>query len=273
MRLVSWNLQWCRGMDGVVDPGRVAREVRALADPDLCCFQEVAQGFESLAGSAGEDQVAALAAGFPGYSAHYAWGVDVAGAGGARRRFGNLILSRLPVGRVLRHGLPWPPDAAKPSMPRVALEAVVAAPWGEVRVTTTHLEYYSARQRAAQVERLLELHAEAAAHAAVVPAARDDEGPFRPQARPAAGILTGDFNMRPDDPLVARLGSAYADAWGRAHPGVPHAPTFRLESADEAPYCCDFVFVTPDLAPRIRAVRVAAHTRASDHQPVIVEFG
>jgi endonuclease/exonuclease/phosphatase family metal-dependent hydrolase len=45
-----------------------------------------------------------------------------------------------------------------------------------------------------------------------------------------------------------------------------------LESAEEAPYCCDFVFVTRDLAPRIRSVRVDAHTRASDHQPVIVEF-
>ena len=272
MRLVSWNLQWCRGMDGVVDPRRVARTVRELADADLCCFQEVAQGFAALPGSAGEDQVAALAAEFPGYSAHYAWGVDVADAAGRRRRFGNLILSRLPVGRVLRHGLPWPPDAGVPSMPRVAIEAVVAAPWGQVRVATTHLEYYSARQRAAQVERLLELNAEAAAHAAAKADARDDEGPFHPQPRPAAGILTGDFNMNPEDPLVARLGSAYADVWRQAHPGRPHAPTFRLESADEAPYCCDFVFVTPDLASRVRSVRVDAQTRASDHQPVIVEI-
>ena len=32
------------------------------------------------------------------------------------------------------------------------------------------------------------------------------------------------------------------------------------------------IFVTPDLAPRIGAVRVDARTRASDHQPVVVEF-
>lgn len=272
MRLVSWNLQWCRGMDGVVDPRRVAREVRALADADVCCFQEVAQGFETLAGSAGEDQVAALAGEFPGYSAHFAWGVDVPGGERARRRFGNLILSRLPVTRVLRHSLPWPAEADVPSMPRVAIEAVIAAPWGPLRVTTTHLEYYSRRQRAAQVERLLELNIEALAHAAIPSGARSDEGPFRPQPRPAAGMLTGDFNMRPDDPLIARLGSAYADAWIQAHRGTPHAPTFRLESAEETPYCCDFVFVTPDLAPRIRSVRVDAQTRASDHQPVVVEF-
>ncbi|HUJ86303.1 MAG TPA: hypothetical protein VLX30_05570 [Burkholderiales bacterium] len=39
-------------------------------------------------------------------------------------------------------------------MPRVALEVVVAAPFGTVRVTTKHLEYYSCAQRIAQVERL-----------------------------------------------------------------------------------------------------------------------
>jgi endonuclease/exonuclease/phosphatase family metal-dependent hydrolase len=269
MRLVSWNLQWCRGLDGAVDPARVARAAREIADPHVCCFQEVAQGFDSLPGSAGEDQVAALLAGFPGYTAHYGWGVDL----GGQRRFGNLILSRLPVGRVLRHSLPWPAADGVPSMPRVAVEAVVRASWGWVRVTTTHLEYYSARQRAAQVDRLLEIDAEAIGHAAAMPSGRDDEGPFHPQPRPAPGILTGDFNMKPDDALHARLGAAFVDAWISANPGVAHAPTFREDSAGEEPYCCDYVFVTPELAPRLRRVRVDAETRASDHQPMIVELG
>jgi len=39
-----------------------------------------------------------------------------------------------------------------------------------------------------------------------------------------------------------------------------------------APYCCDFVFVTEDLAPRVSAVRVDLDCVASDHQPVLVEF-
>ena len=46
------------------------------------------------------------------------------------------ILSRLPVGRVRRHALPWPPSAEHRSMPRVAVEAVIEAPTGSVRVTT-----------------------------------------------------------------------------------------------------------------------------------------
>ncbi len=55
MRLVQWNIQWCRGMDGVVDPARIARVARELGDPDVCCFQEVAVNFPALAGSKGED--------------------------------------------------------------------------------------------------------------------------------------------------------------------------------------------------------------------------
>jgi len=264
-----------------VDPARIARAARGLADPDVCCFQEVPIGYSALAGSSGEDQVALLEGEFPGYRAYYGWGVDVPGAAGERSRFGNLILSRLPVHRVLRHSLPWPAESRTPSMPRVAIEAVIEAPWGPVRVTTTHLEYYSGAQRAAQVERLRELHAEACAHSRAEPSGRNDSGPFEPMPRPAGAILCGDFNLPPDDSLHARLQAPFAgglprlvDAWPLAHPGEPHPPTFRLHDreAGETPYCCDFVFVSEDLAPRIAAVRVDSETRASDHQPVIVEL-
>ncbi len=257
-----------------MDPARIAREARAIADPDVCCFQEVAAGFAALPGSSGEDQAALLTAGFPGFSAHFAWGVDVPGAEGGRSRFGNLILSRLPVRRVLRHALPWPAAPGLPSMPRVALEAVIDAPGGALRVVTTHLEYYSGEQRAAQIARLLELQAEAAAHAAAAPSAQYAAGPFAPLERPAASILTGDFNMRPEDPLLAHLGAVYADAWRLARPGEPHAPTFRLHGAGpgETPYCCDYIFVSEGLAARVADVSVDARTQASDHQPVVLRL-
>jgi endonuclease/exonuclease/phosphatase family metal-dependent hydrolase len=159
-------------------------------------------------------------------------------------------------------------------MPRVAIEATIQAPWGPVRIATTHLEYYSDRQRAAQVERLRELDAEGRAHAAAEPSGKHGSGPFAFLPRPMSSILTGDFNMRPDDPLVARLRDRWADVWHIAHPDTPHPPTFRLHQSDEgeSPYCCDFVFVSEDLAPHVAAARVDPETQASDHQPVIVEF-
>lgn len=274
MKLLQWNLQWCRGIDGRVDPARIARVARDLCDPDLCCFQEIAVNYPALEESRGEDQAALLAREFAGFSAHFACGVDVPDGAGGRSRFGNMILSRLPVGRVSRHSLPWPAEDDVPSMPRVALEAVIETPWGPVRLATTHLEYYSAVQRAAQVERLCALEDEARAWARARKSQRYATGPFAPLARPAASILTGDFNMRPDDPLVARLRQRYADAWQVAHPGTPHAPTFCLHGREdgEEPYCCDFVFASEELAPRIADVRVDFECTASDHQPVVVEF-
>ena len=281
MRLLSWNVQWCRGMDGVVDPLRIAREARRLADPDVLCLQEVADNFRALSGSRGEDQAELLAQAFPGYAAAYAWGVDVPDGAGGRRRFGNLILSRLPLLQVLRHSLPWPALSGAPSMPRVALEALIEAPFGSLRVTTTHLEYYSAAHRTAQVERLRELHAEACGRARTEAVQPDGDGPFRAYPRPASAILCGDFNLRPEDPLHARLQEGFADgaprlldAWQLAHPRAAHPPSFRLHdpARGETPFCCDFVLVSEDLAPRVRALSIDAETQVSDHQPVALEL-
>ena len=276
MRLLSWNVQWCRGLDGIVDPARIVREARGLADPDVLCLQEVSVGFTELPGSRGEDQLAALRDQLPGYTVFYAAAVDVPTGGGGRARFGNVVASRLPVGRVLRHTLPWPPASA-PSMPRAAVEATVQAPFGAVRITSTHLEYYSSRHRAAQIERLRELHGEARD----ADPGEQAEGPFRRLARPQSAIVCGDFNMPPDDPVRARLLEAFledtprlVDAWEALHPGEPHPPTFRVHERKEgeAPYCCDYVYVSEDLRPRLKSIMVEGMNRASDHQPVVVEL-
>ena len=276
MRLVSWNVQWCRGIDGVVDPVRIAREARRIADPDVLCLQEINVGFSDLPGSQGENQVDLLRREFPGFFVFFASAVDVPGPEGTRRRFGNLIASRFPVGRVLRHALPWP-RTSSPSMPRAALETVIQAPFGPVRVTTTHLEYYSGGHRAGQIERLRELHAETNRELA----SEETEGPFAPLPHPDSAILCGDFNMPPEDPLRTRLLEAFpaptprfVDAWKALHAREPHPHTFRVHERkdDQAPYCCDFVFVTEDLVPRLRSITVDGDNRASDHQPVIVEF-
>jgi len=269
VRLLSWNVQWCQGLDGTVDPSRIAGEARRIADPDVACFQEVSIGFH------GDNQVDLLRREFPGYTFVFASAVDVPGAEGARRRFGNVIASRFPVGRVQRHALPWPKSDA-PSMPRCALEAVIQAPFGALRVITTHLEYYSSGHRAAQIERLRELHVDAheQEHSA--------EGPFQPFPNPKSALLCGDFNLPPDDPLRPRMLEAFldrspkfVDAWELLHPGEPHPHTFRVHEreAGESPYCCDYVFVTEDLAPRLRSIAIDGQSRASDHQPVSVELG
>src|SRR5438067_2309957 len=281
MRLLTWNVQWCRGIDGVVDPARIAREARRLGDPDVVCLQEINVGFADLPGSRGENQVERLKREFQGYAVFFASAVDVPGPAGARLRFGNLIGSRLPVGRVLRHALPWPPSNA-PSMPRAALEATVQAGFGPVRVTTTHLEYYSSGHRAAQIERLRELHCETNRENERSEVAAGAEGPFQPLPHPDSAIVCGDFNLPPEDPLRARFLEAFidgtpkfVDAWETLHPGEDHPHTFLVHQREEgqSPYCCDYVFVSEALRPHLRSISVDGDNRASDHQPVIVELG
>jgi len=279
VNVISWNVQWCRGCDGRVNPARISKVVKEMADVDVLCLQEVARNFPCLPGSAGENQYETLAGLFPDYTVVKGVAIDVLAPHGDWREFGNALITRLPILQVYRRLLPWPSDPTVPSMQRSAIEVVLEAPSGPLRVTTTHLEYYSAKQRAAQVEELLRLQGEAAAHAAE-PQPGKEGGPFQPIPRPASGILTADFNFRPEDPMHARLQAplgagvpAYRDAWELRYPGTPHAPTLGVHDKaqwPEPPFACDFVFVTEDIADRVEDVVVNEVTDASDHQPVLL---
>ena len=279
MILVTWNVQWCRGLDGRVDPARIASAARSLADFDVLCLQEVGTNFPGLKGSRGEDQPAELVAALPGFQALYAPATDFDDGHGGRSQFGNLILTRLPALQVFRHALPWPPDPAVPSMGRVALEAVLATPLGPLRVITTHLEYYSATIRMAQVHGLRRLHDEACAHARAPRPEGDPGEPFAVQPRPVSAIVCGDLNFKPDDPEHAQMTApfptgapAFVDAWETTHPGRSHPPTVGVHDKSWPLYCCDFLFVTDDLAKRIARVAVDATVDASDHQPMVLEL-
>jgi endonuclease/exonuclease/phosphatase family metal-dependent hydrolase len=288
MKLITWNVQWCRGVDGKVDPARIVRYAKALADFDVLCLQEVANNFPDprLPGSHGENQFAEFARLLPRYFPVPGIAVDVPDEGDPRRRarrhFGNMILSRLPVGQVFRHLLPYPVDPGVNGMPRIALEAVIEAPSNPVRVITTHLEYYGKLKRTAQVEALRTIYAEGSGHAYKGGIVDREGGPFHTRPRPAGTIITGDFNLEPDDVLHARMGAPFADgaptlrdAWELTHPGTPHPSTFKIyekEVPSEPELHCDFIFVSADLAQRVHGVRVDQQTQASDHQPVLLEL-
>jgi len=284
LNLITWNIQWCRGSDGRVDPARIVTEAKQLADFDVLCLQEIADNYPHprLAGNNADDQFAVLAALLPGYTAVPGAATDQPADDGRRRRFGNMILSRLPVRQIYRHLLPSPVDPGVNGMARIAVEAVVAAPFGEVRVITTHLEWYSLPQRSAQVEALRAIYAEGHGHARQGSIVDTSGGPFHTHLRPAATVITGDFNLEYDSPLHRRMIEPFADgtpalanAWDLKHPGVPYPGTFKVYEKwepDDPELHCDFIFVSPELAPRVRTVRCDRATQASDHQPVIIEL-
>jgi endonuclease/exonuclease/phosphatase family metal-dependent hydrolase len=281
LKLITWNIQWGRGVDARVDLERIVRTARALADFDVLCLQEIADNFPGLAGNDDRDQFAQLAGLLPGHHAVEGIAVDVAGDGGRRRRFGNILLTRYTVLSVRRHALPWPADPGTQSMPRVAIEATLQAPLGPIRVSTTHLEYYSDIQRRAQALRLRSLHDEACNRAAQPGKATAEGGPSDATPQTPFAILTGDFNFPPENPAyddiqnaLAGGGPAYRDAWPIAHGRQPHAPTFCVHEREygDTPYCCDFIFVSENFARRVHSVDVDSDTQASDHQPVVMEL-
>lgn len=278
MRLITWNIQWAKGCDGVVDPGRIARDVAAMGGADILCFQEVSCHFDALDG--GTDQERIFADLFPGHTVIFRPAVERHEANGVVRRFGNMTLSCFPVWQVANHLLPWPQATAVKSMRRQALEVIVETPFGPLRVTNTHLEYHSDAQRRAQVERLIALQAEAAEAEKAV-ATSETPDPYTASALVSRAILCGDFNLGPDDALYAALdqpeqGEAfYRDAWRIAHPGEPHRPTCGIFDAvqwPQGPHCRDFIFVAGDLDRHMKTVAVDERTSSSDHQPVLIAF-
>lgn len=271
--IVSWNIQAGLGVDGRTDLGRIGRVVAALADADVICLQEVeCPGTPASA----VDQFAAIPELFPRHTAIDGPCVQ-RGAGRGEYRFGNMLLSRLPVLSVFRHHLPWLAAPGVKHMPRQATEVTVETPAGPLRVVTTHLEYHSQAHRRAQVARLRELHAEAAAQEKN-PAEAHTDGPYAGPVRPATSVLCGDFNMGVDSDEYAAMLTPYgggaptlADAWPALYPGRPHDPTcgiFDRVQWPAGPHCRDFFFVSEDLRSRLVSLSVDLETDASDHQPL-----
>lgn len=261
--IVTWNIQNGKGCDGRIDLARIAKVVKAMGEADVLCFQEVARGDPAIAG--GADQAAALAGLFREFEMVFGPAL-VRG----KRQYGNLILSRLPLLQVFNHLLPHPACGGTKHMQRQAIEAVVETRAGPLRVMTTHLEYYSVAQRAAQIEHVRALQLEVAENEAQPPKA--GASPYDTSPRPASLVLCGDFNFLPHEKEYARLFQPpLLDAWAHARKDEPHAPTTGVHDRAQWPmggHCRDYFAVTDDVAARIAAVDVDLATDASDHQPL-----
>jgi endonuclease/exonuclease/phosphatase family metal-dependent hydrolase len=182
MKLITWNTQSCKGLDGAVSPARIVDVARQLADFDVLCLQEIAVDWPALTGGTAQDQPALLAKLLAGYQLFFGAAVDQWTAQAQRRRFGNLIATRLPVLQVQHHALPFPVDAgAAESTPRMCSVLTLRAPGlGALRVLTTHLEFYSRRQRRAQARALRELHLQYCGQALAPPQPGDADALRRP---------------------------------------------------------------------------------------------
>lgn len=282
MNIITWNTQWCCGMDGLVSPQRLIEHARSMADFDVLCLQEVADNYPHLQGQSGLNQAAQIAALLPGFEVFFGAAVHSFTPDGQAQRFGNLIATRLPPLQVQHHALPYPADPGVASMPRMCTSVSVHTPnLGAVTIMTTHLEYYSHMQRSAQIEALRALLQQSTMQAQQPPldSAEHAGTPFASVQPAAHAVLCGDFNLSPTEDEYTRLQTApdgsdehWHDAWPLCHGQQAHTPTFRLFDRRYGPEAvsCDFFFVSQSLRSHVQSIRVDTQTQVSDHQPVLL---
>ncbi len=287
MKLVTYNIQFGRGRDEVVDLDRIAREVSGA---DIITLQEVDRHFSR---SGDVDQVTEFMARFAQYHAEYGPGVNlpadrVADNGRVehrRRQFGNLTLSRYPIRYVRHHLLPKYASTGPISIQRSALECVIDTPLGLLRVINTHLTHLSGATRLPQIEHLKRIHRDAVLEGEPICGTMD--GTYWTLDDPLPGpptptLMAGDFNLEPGSPEYEALVGPYseyggritnpalfADAWVAAGHGEHEGVTADLHGR---PVRLDYVFLSPDLVPRIARCRIDNDATGSDHQPVWLEF-
>ncbi len=295
MRFVTYNIHYAIGWDGIEDIARIAEAVRGA---DTIVLQEVERYYGS---DNAPDQPAALAELLPEYYWVYGPAFDVDASsrdpGGRvinrRRQHGVMILSKTPIVSCRLLTLPkWAYDD-KFNMRIGALEAVIDGPLGPLRIYGLHLGHQDSEERQAQIAALLAVVREAPTEggAWTGPGAHSNRDWGAGQSAPPMpdnAVLLGDFNMDPEAPEYAQLVAggaenldgateaepAFVDAWLAAGRGAEPGHSFinppeRAEAADNR---IDYCFVSPGLAPKIRACHVDLAAKGSDHQPVWTEF-
>lgn len=288
IRFVSYNTQFCTGLDGRTDVDRIADEIRGA---DVMVLQEIERHWKRT----GEmDQVAEIVGRFPDYYWAYGPGIDVDASYrdaterliNRRRQFGNMVLARWPLTLVRNHLLPKLNLLRPMSLQRSALETVVALPDGPCQVVAVHLAHASRRERKLQVERLLEILRSTtddggAWSGTEYPEIWSREGPPLPQ--PRRGVIMGDFNLIPGCEEHTRLCGGFdarfgcmaskdslVDAWQWHATLSQKGATWGSENG--TPARLDYAFVTPDLAHSIHSLWVAEDANGSDHKPLWLEL-
>ncbi|MEX0808963.1 MAG: endonuclease/exonuclease/phosphatase family protein [Dongiaceae bacterium] len=296
MLVGTYNIQWGKGLDEKVDLDRIAR---TIGHADVIGLQEVERYWRALEYP---DEVSRLSELLPQF--HYVYGVavDVGGSWVAkdgrvenrRRQYGNLLLSRWPIGATRTLPLSKYPVYGHVNDQSVVTEAIILHPTRPFRVYITHMNFLSRRQRLIQIAEMLRFINDAPNQGGIVVGLGVDDSVYGEDwlaiardevpGMPAPAILLGDFNMHvgspeydaltgPIDPCYGRLreGGLFADALtvssmaedeGWTHPGEDRYGKKRI----------DHIFVTMDLVGDVRRGWIDYDADGSDHLPVWTEI-
>jgi endonuclease/exonuclease/phosphatase family metal-dependent hydrolase len=239
LRLMTYNVHGCGGMDGRVSPRRVARVIRGQM-PDIVALQEVDFGRRR---SRAEDQAAIIAREL-GMHAVFCPTVTR-----GDEHYGHALLSRYPIEVVKRARLPHDPSSWWQE-PRSAIWARVEVGGHVVNVITMHLGL-GPRERVLQVREILGEE--------WIGGISSDE----------PVIICGDFNALPGSVpyklAAAKLRDVQAAGGGHRPRGTFSSlqPLVRL----------DHIFTSPHFErTRVIVVRNDLSRVASDHLPLVADL-
>jgi len=279
MKVISYNIQFGRGLDGVVD---LVRTCRAIRGADIIFLQEVDQYWQR---SGDCDQAAEIAGLLPSYYAVYGSSFDVDASAPAahgavtnrRRRHGNMILSHWPILSMRTLNLPKQHYADKFNMHMTCIEAVIDTGSMPLRVYSYHAGYLEAAERYQQVDYFAAVFtgspAEGGAWSGKADIDGDDWSNWRNSPdMPHSAIVCGDFNAAPDTAEYQRLidSTGLIDCWTLADPANCETSTLRKGISQDIKVSgkIDHILVTPDLGALVEQVVIDDKADGSDHKPI-----
>jgi len=195
LRVMTYNIHHGEGTDQRFDLDRLAKIIRD-AQPDLVALQEVDRKTDR---ASGVDQAEELAR---KTGLHMAFGKSISLPGGD---YGNAILSRLKLGKVVVHKLPSPEEGE----PRVALAVEFEGPGRRTSMfVSTHLCHLSEANRLAQVKQLDELLSKADRRVILA-----GDLNARPASPPMLALLEGWWNPLEDEQTIDYVLVRNRDGW------------------------------------------------------------
>lgn len=279
MQIVSFNIQYGRGIDDRYDLARACERIRGA---DIACLQEVEQYWQR---SGNVDQPAEIARLLAEYFVVYGSSFDVDASHrddsgrivNRRRRHGNLILSRWPIRSTRTYNLPKQHYPDRFNMHMTCIEAVISTGRHDLRVYNYHAGYLESPERLAQVGAFAERFRRAPDEGGAWSGTTDIDGfdwghGEATPPMPASAVVCGDFNSSPQTPEFALLLelTGLVDCWAVADPGEADTSTRRRAHGDEwhTRGKIDHILVTPDLVDAISSVAIDHQCDASDHKPI-----
>ncbi|MHA1567384.1 MAG: endonuclease/exonuclease/phosphatase family protein [Alphaproteobacteria bacterium] len=240
IRLMTYNVHSCIGMDGTLSPERIARVI-ARAKPNIVALQELDVG---RARTMSVDQAHRIASCLE-MDVHFHPTMHV-----EEGEYGNAILSNLPMRLVKAEALPGVILGKTPVEPRGAIWVAIEVDNIELQLFNTHLGLLP-NERRRQAAALL--GPDWLSHP-------DCVGPV---------VLCGDFNALPRSAVCRRLGERLRDAQDQLEGHRPKGTFFGRYAGARI----DHIFVDPRSAVvNIVVPNTTLDRVASDHLPLVADI-